>query len=409
MALGVGFGFVAIALHGDEFVRDWVAPLGVIFMRLLKLIAVPLVLVSLVLGVVSLKDIKSLSRIGLKTILIYVCTTILAVSVGLAMVNLIKPGNLFPKDKQNEFVERYQQTLTEREAQLELVRDDSPLKPIVDIVPENVFQAFSSNSNMLQVIFFAILFGVALICVGQSKTGSVIKFFQQLNLVLLKIIDFIMAFAPLGVFALMAGLIVDYAGDAGIISALGMYALTVVLALAVIIFLVYPLILRLFSKKKLGQFFKAVFPVQMLAFSTSSSAATLPLTMERTQKHLGVSEEVSNFVLPVGVTINMDGTSCYQAVAAVFLAQVMGLDLTFGQMLLILATATISSIGTPGIPGGSIVMLMIVLDSVGIPIEGLALILGIDRPLDMLRTVVNVTGDTTVACVVDDTTKNEIK
>ena len=409
MALGVGFGFVAIALHGDEFVRDWVAPLGVIFMRLLKLIAVPLVLVSLVLGVVSLKDIKSLSRIGLKTILIYVCTTILAVSVGLAMVNLIKPGNLFPKDKQNEFVERYQQTLTEREAQLELVRDDSPLKPIVDIVPENVFQAFSSNSNMLQVIFFAILFGVALICVGQSKTGSVIKFFQQLNLVLLKIIDFIMAFAPLGVFALMAGLIVDYAGDAGIISALGMYALTVVLALAVIIFLVYPLILRLFSKKKLGQFFKAVFPVQMLAFSTSSSAATLPLTMERTQKHLGVSEEVSNFVLPVGVTINMDGTSCYQAVAAVFLAQVMGLDLTFGQMLLILATATISSIGTPGIPGGSIVMLMIVFDSVGIPIEGLALILGIDRPLDMLRTVVNVTGDTTVACVVDDTTKNEIK
>ena len=214
-----------------------------------------------------------------------------------------------------------------------------------------------------------------------------------------------MAFAPLGVFALMAGLIVDYAGDVGIISSLGMYALTVVLALAVIIFLVYPLILRLFSKKKLGQFFKAVFPVQMLAFSTSSSAATLPLTMERTQKHLGVSEEVSNFVLPVGVTINMDGTSCYQAVAAVFLAQVMGLDLTFGQMLLILATATISSIGTPGIPGGSIVMLMIVLDSVGIPIEGLALILGIDRPLDMLRTVVNVTGDTTVACVVDDTSK----
>lgn len=210
-----------------------------------------------------------------------------------------------------------------------------------------------------------------------------------------------MAFAPLGVFALMAGLIVDYAGDVGIISALGMYALTVVLALAVIILLVYPVILRLFTKKKLGQFFNAIFPVQMLAFSTSSSAATLPLTMERTQKHLGVSEEVSSFVLPVGVTINMDGTSCYQAVAAVFLAQVMGLDLTFGQMLLILATATISSIGTPGIPGGSIVMLMIVLDSVGIPIEGLALILGIDRPLDMLRTVVNVTGDTTVACVVD--------
>ncbi len=405
MGLGLGFGFLAIALHWEGFVHDWVAPWGVVFMRLLKLIAVPLVLVSLILGVVSLKDIRNLSRIGLKTILIYVCTTILAVSIGLVTVNIIKPGRLFPKDKQTEFVERYQQTVTERQNQMQQVMDDSPLQFVVDMVPENVFEAFSSNSNMLQVIFFALIFGVALICVGQSRTASVVRFFQQLNLILLKIIDFIMAFAPVGVFALMAALIVDYAGDLGIISSLGMYALTVVLALAVIIFLVYPTLLRIFSKKKLGQFFKAVFPVQMLAFSTSSSAATLPLTMERTQKQLGVSEEVSSFVLPVGVTINMDGTSCYQAVAAVFLAQVIGLDLTFSQMLLILATATISSIGTPGIPGGSIVMLMIVLDSVGIPIEGLALILGIDRPLDMLRTVVNVTGDMTVSCVVDNTKK----
>ena len=216
-----------------------------------------------------------------------------------------------------------------------------------------------------------------------------------------------MAFAPIGVFALMAALIVDYAGDAGIFSALGLYALTVVLALAVIIVFIYPFIMRVFGKRTVKQFFNAAAPVQMLAFTTSSSAATLPLTMERTQKHLGVSEEVSSFVLPVGVTINMDGTSCYQAVAAVFLAQVLGLDLTFGQMLLILATATISSIGTPGIPGGSIVMLMIVLDSVGIPIEGLALILGIDRPLDMLRTMVNVTGDMTVSCVVDEGNKKK--
>ena len=407
MGLGLGFGFLAMALQWDGFVHDWVAPFGAIFMRLLKLIAVPLVLVSLVLGVVSLKDIRNLSRIGLKTILIYVCTTILAVSIGLVMVNIIKPGRLFPKDKQTEFVERYQQTLTERQTQMQKVQDESPLQFVVDMVPENLFQAVGNNSNMLQVIFFALLFGVALICVGQSKTASVVRFFQQLNLILLKIIDFIMDFAPVGVFALMAALIVDYAGDMGIISALGMYALTVVLALAVLIVLVYPTLLRIFSKKKLGQFFQAVFPVQMLAFSTSSSAATLPLTMERTKKHLGVSEEVSSFVLPVGVTINMDGTSCYQAVAAVFLAQVIGLDLTFSQMLLILATATISSIGTPGIPGGSIVMLMIVLDSVGIPIEGLALILGIDRPLDMLRTVVNVTGDTTVACIVDEGNKEK--
>lgn len=402
MGLGLGFGFLAMALQWEGFVHDWVAPWGDIFMRLLKLIAVPLVLVSLILGVVNLKDIRNLSRIGLKTILIYVCTTILAVSIGLGMVSVIKPGKVFPKDRQTEFMERYQQTVVEREAQMQ---DESPLQFVVDMVPENLFKALGDNSKMLQIIFFALLFGVALIVVGPSKVPSLVRFFQQLNLVLLKIIDFIMAFAPYGVFALMSALIVDYAGDVGIFSALGLYALTVVLALAVIILLVYPFIMRVFGKRTMKQFFKAAAPVQMLAFTTSSSAATLPLTMERTQKHLGVSEEVSSFVLPVGVTINMDGTSCYQAVAAVFLAQVLGLDLTFGQMLLILATATISSIGTPGIPGGSIVMLMIVLDSVGIPIEGLALILGIDRPLDMLRTVVNVTGDMTVSCVVDEGNK----
>ena len=401
MGLGLGFGFLAMALHWEGFVHDWVAPFGTIFMRLLKLIAVPLVLVSLIMGVVNLKDIRNLSRIGLKTILIYVCTTIIAVNIGLGMVSLIKPGQVFPKDRQTEFMERYQQTVMEREAQMQQVKDDSPLQFVVDMVPENLFQALGDNSKMLQIIFFALLFGVALIVVGPSKVPSVVRFFQQLNLVLLKIIDFIMAFAPVGVFALMAALIVDYAGDAGIFSALGLYALTVVLALAVIIVFIYPFIMLVFGKRTVKQFFNAAAPVQMLAFTTSSSAATLPLTMERTQKHLGVSEEVSSFVLPVGVTINMDGTSCYQAVAAVFLAQVLGLDLTFGQMLLILATATISSIGTPGIPGGSIVMLMIVLDSVGIPIEGLALILGIDRPLDMLRTMVNVTGDMTVSCVVD--------
>ena len=405
MGLGLGFGFLATALHWEGFVHDWVAPWGSIFMRLLKLIAVPLVLVSLIMGVVNLKDIRNLSRIGLKTILIYVCTTIIAVSIGLGMVSLIKPGKAFPKDRQTEFVERYQQTVTERETQMQQVKDESPLQFVVDMVPENLFQALGDNSKMLQIIFFALLFGVALVVVGPSKVPSVVRFFQQLNLILLKIIDFIMAFAPIGVFALMAALIVDYAGDAGIFSALGLYALTVVLALAVIIVLIYPFIMRVFGKRTMKQFFKAAAPVQMLAFTTSSSAATLPLTMERTQKHLGVSEEVSSFVLPVGVTINMDGTSCYQAVAAVFLAQVLGFDLTFGQMLLILATATISSIGTPGIPGGSIVMLMIVLDSVGIPIEGLALILGIDRPLDMLRTVVNVTGDMTVSCIVDEGNK----
>ena len=401
MALGIALGLLGASCHFETFIHHWVGPWGTIFLRLLKLVAVPLVLVSLIVGVVNLKDIRNLSRIGWKTILIYICTTVIAVSIGLTAVSLVKPGQLFPKDKQSEFMQRFEQTVTQREAEMQQVQDQSPLQFLVDIVPENAFMAFGDNSKMLQIIFFALLFGIAIVCVGPSKTGSIVRLFNQLNLVLLKIIDFVMAFAPIGVFALMADLIVSYSGDIGIFSSLGLYALTVVVALAFIIFVVYPLIMRLFAKKSLKEFFKAVFPVQMLAFSTSSSAATLPLTMERTQKNLGVSEQVSSFVLPVGVTINMDGTSCYQAVAAVFLAQVLGLDLTFGQMLLILATATISSIGTPGIPGGSIVMLMIVLDSVGIPIESLALILGIDRPLDMLRTVVNVTGDMTVASVVD--------
>ena len=405
MALGLAFGFLAIALHWEKVVSDWIAPFGIIFMRLLKMVAVPLVLVSLIMGVVNLKDIRNLSRIGLKTILIYICTTIIAVSIGLGTVSLIRPGDFFPKDKQSELMERYQEVVTERESVMQEVKEESPLQFLVDMVPENIFSAFGDNSAMLQIIFFAVLFGVALVVVGPSKTPSLVHFFQQLNLVLIKVIDFIMNAAPVGVFALMAALIVDYSGDAGIFSALGLYAVTVITALAVIIFLVYPFIMFVFGKKGIKQFVKAATPVQMLAFSTSSSAATLPLTMENTQKHLGVSKEVSSFVLPVGVTINMDGTSCYQAVAAVFLAQVLGLDLTFGQMMLILATATISSIGTPGIPGGSIVMLMIVLNSVGIPIEGLALILGIDRPLDMLRTVVNVTGDMTVACVVDNGAK----
>ena len=196
MGLGLGLGFLAMALHWEGFVHDWVAPWGTIFMRLLKLIAVPLVLVSLIMGVVNLKDIRNLSRIGLKTILIYVCTTILAVSIGLGMVSVIKPGKVFPKDRQTEFMERYQQTVVEREAQMQQVKDESPLQFVVDMVPENLFQALGDNSKMLQIIFFALLFGVALIVVGPSKVPSLVHFFQQLNLVLLKIIDFIMAFAP---------------------------------------------------------------------------------------------------------------------------------------------------------------------------------------------------------------------
>ncbi len=269
------------------------------------------------------------------------------------------------------------------------------------MIPENFFSAAGDNSKMLQIIFFAILFSIALVLVPGEKTQVVKDFFDGLNDVILKIVDLIMRFAPIGVFALMAALVVDFSGDADIFTALGMYMLTVIMGLFLLILGLYPLLMRIFAGyQDTAKFLKAILPAQLVAFTTSSSAATLPVTMKQVTNELGVSKPIANFVLPVGVTINMDGTSCYQAIAAVFIAQVFGIDLTLVQQLTIVLTATLASIGSPGIPSGSIVMLIIVLNSVGLPVEGLALILGVDRPLDMLRTVVNITGDSTVASIV---------
>jgi Na+/H+-dicarboxylate symporter len=267
--------------------------------------------------------------------------------------------------------------------------------------PDNIVKAMGDNSKMLQIIMFAILFGVSMILLPKNKAKPVKKLISSLNDIILKLIDLIMATAPFGVFALLAALIVDFSGDSELFAALGLYFLTVVLGLLIMIIGFYPLFLKVFFRKvKFMKFFRAIIPAQMVAFSTSSSAATLPVTMKQVTKEIGVSKGVANFVLPVGVTINMDGTSCYQAIAAVFIAQVFGIELSFGQQLIIVLTALFASIGTPGVPGGSIVMLIIVLTSAGIPVEGLALILGIDRPLDMLRTVVNVTGDSTVSTII---------
>jgi Na+/H+-dicarboxylate symporter len=274
------------------------------------------------------------------------------------------------------------------------------MQVVVDMIPDNVFAACTDNSKMLQIIFFAIFFGIAMVSIKDDKIKYVKGFIDGFNDIILKIIDYIMMAAPYGVFALMAGLLVDYAGDMQLFVSLGLYAITVILGLASMIFIVYPLIIHLFTPINYKDFIRTMLPVQMLAFSTSSSAATLPLNLKQVSEGLKVPADISNFVLPVGVTINMDGTSCYQAIAAIFIAQVFDIDLTVMETLTIILTATISSIGTPGIPGGSIVMLIVVLTSVGIPIEGIALILGIDRPLDMLRTVVNVTGDATVASIV---------
>jgi len=405
MTLGVIFGLLAITIGWDQFTSDWIKPFGTIFINLLKLIAVPLVFASLIKGVASLSDISKLSRIGSRTIALYLVSTVLAVTTGLAIVNTIQPGKYFSEEKRIEFKEKY---ASKTEAKMEAaaqVKDQGPLQFLVDIVPQNFMQASTSNKNMLQVIFFAILFGISMIMLPDEKTVYVKGFFDGVNDVILQIVDLIMMMAPYGVFALLASLMVDFSdGDVNnvieLFSALGLYSLAVILGLMTMILIVYPIILRLFTKMNYFDFFKGIMPAQMLAFSTSSSAATLPVTMERCEDHLGVSEEISSFVLPLGATINMDGTSLYQAVAAVFIAQAFGVDLDLSQQLTIVLTATLASIGAAAVPGAGLVMLVIVLGAVGMDPEGVALIFAVDRILDMLRTVVNVTGDATVATVI---------
>lgn len=400
MMLGVVYGLLASHFGIIEFTNDWIKPWGKIFISLLKLIAVPLVLASLIKGISSLSDVSKLSRIGTKTILVYLLSTVIAVTFGLLLVNIVAPGSTFSPEKRMELKEQYASDANAKILSASKVEDSGPLQFLVDMVPNNIVSASSSNKNMLQVIFFAILFGISMVMLPKENTKYVKGFFDGVNDVILKIVDLIMLSAPYGVFALLGGLVVDFGGSLDLFQALAVYSLTVVVGLLLMILLVYPLFLKLFTKLKYIDFFKAIAPAQMLAFSTSSSAATLPVTMERCEEKLGVSKNVSSFVLPLGATINMDGTSLYQAVAAVFIAQAFGYDLDLSQQLTIVLTATLASIGAAAVPGAGMVMLVIVLSSIGIDPEGIALIFAVDRILDMLRTVVNVTGDATVASVV---------
>ena len=402
MVAGVAIGFFAILLGGASVVKDWIQPWGQLFIRLLQLIAVPLIFISLVKGVTGLKDISKFSRLGIRTVVIYICTTVVAVLIGLSMGLLVKPGNLVEREQVAHLAESYQTTVQQKQAEAEVVQDKGPLQFLNDIVPNNFFQAAGDNSRMLQVIFFAIFFAVATLALPPDKVAPVIKLFDGLNDIVLRMVDYIILLAPYGVAALMAGLIADFNGEASIFSALGVYALTVIAALFLLLLGLYPLLIKLFTRIPVRHFIRTMYPLQLFGFTTSSSAATLPLTLETVERELKVSDEVSQFVLPIGVTINMDGTSCYQCIAILFIAQVLGIDLSFSQLAVVVGMTILSSIGTPGIPGGSFVILTMVLTSVGIPAEGLALILGIDRPLDMLRTSVNVTGDATVAAMVDN-------
>ena len=408
MLLGIGFGFVMNSIDGgNEIVTDWIKPFGTIFINLLKLIAVPLILASLIKGISDLKDISKIKKMGFRTIVIYVCTTIVAIIIGLSIVNTLNPGKGMSESTLEKIKAKYETSsgIMDKMKEAESTKLDGPLQPLVDIFPSNIFHSFSDKDgkpSMLQIIFFALIVGISLLLISEKKAEPLVRFFDALNEVVMKMVDLIMITAPYAVFALLANVIVAF-DDADILKKLLFYAICVVIGLLLMI-IFYLILIRIFTKKNPFWFLKQISPAQLLAFSTSSSAATLPVTMERVEEHVGVDKEVSSFVLPVGATINMDGTSLYQAVAAVFIAQALNFDLTFTDQLMIVLTALLASIGSAAVPGAGMVMLVIVLESVGFPADklavGLALIFAIDRPLDMCRTVINVTGDATVSTLI---------
>ena len=405
MLSGVLFGVLMLNIHGgDLFVNNWIKPLGTIFVKLLKLIAIPLILASLIKGISDLKDISKFKTIGSKTIITYIVTTIVAISIGLVLVNVINPGSGISSETVERLTSTYsessgvQSKLAEANNQIQ----SSPLQFLVDTVPDNAFKAMSNNSLMLQVIFFTIFLGISMLLIGEEKSKPLKSFFDSLNFVVLKMVDLIMKTAPYAVFALLASVITS-SNDPDLLLALLKYSGVVCLGLFFMV-IVYCIAVYFITNSNPLVFLKKISPAQLLAFSTSSSAATLPLTMDRVENHIGVDREVSSFVLPVGATINMDGTSLYQAVAAVFIAQALEFDLTLADQLTIVLTALLASIGSAAVPGAGMVMLVIVLESIGFPSDklaiGLALIFAVDRPLDMCRTVVNVTGDAAVSMIV---------
>ena len=405
MVVGIIFGFIMNSIEGGkEIVIDWIKPFGTIFINLLKLIAVPLILASLIKGISDLKDISKIKKMGLRTMVIYMITTLVAIIIGLGIVNIVKPGVGMSSDTIEKIKSKYETSsgVVDKLSKASAQNDAGPLQALVDIFPSNIFTSLG-NASMLQIIFFALFVGISLLLIPGKKAKPLMDFFNSLNEVVMKMVDLIMLFAPYAVFALLANVIIAF-DDTEILLKLLVYAFCVVGGLLLMICF-YLVLVSIYTKKSPIWFLKQISPAQLLAFSTSSSAATLPVTMERVEEHLGVDKEVSGFVLPVGATINMDGTSLYQAIAAVFIMQVIWPEgLTFSNQIVIVATALLASIGSAAVPSAGMVMLVIVLESIGFPEEllpiGLALIFAVDRPLDMCRTTVNVTGDATVSMII---------
>lgn len=385
---------------GREFVVNWIKPFGIIFINALKLIAVPLIIASLLKGISDLKDLSRLSSMGGRTIALYLFTTGVAVTLGLFIATIVGPGKGIDADTRDALIAAASSDAAGKIDIANQQKGKGPLQPLIDLVPENLFAAAGDNRAMLQVIVFVLFFGIGLLLVPPAVSKPVKDFFDSLNEIILKLIDLIMLAAPVGVFALLAALVAE-TPSLQVFYALLMYCLCVIAGLVLLIFAFYPSLMMIFTRRGYGWFFRGLSPAQLLAFSTSSSAATLPVTMERVEEHLGVDEEVASFVLPIGATVNMDGTSCYQAVAAVFICQAFGVDLSIGQLISIGLTCMLASIGTAAVPSAGIVMLVIVLGQISPTlVPGIALIFAVDRILDMLRTVVNITSDATVSMLV---------
>jgi Na+/H+-dicarboxylate symporter len=406
MFLGIGWGLLASNFGWVDFTVDWVKPFGSIFVNLLKLVAVPLVLVTIILGISSLSDLTKLTRIGSRTLGLFFFISLISAFIGLVFAVSLQPGKHLSAEKRDEIKLKYADDVGSRMGAAATVKDAGPLQIIEDIVPGNIFFASQNNRNMLQVIFFAVLFGLGVVLSPREKVQGVIGFFEGVNEVILKMVNIIMKYAPIGVFALIGALIVDMAGNnpadaIAILKVLGIFALVFIAALLAIMFGLYPILVTSFTRFRFFAFLKALVPAQLVAFSTSSSAATLPITLECTEKNLKVRNEVAGFVLPLGITINMHGTAVHQEVSAVFIAQAFGHDLTLTQYAIIVFTSVLASMGSPAVPGAGIIMQLIVLGAIGVEAEGLALILAVDRPLDMLRTIPNVVGDALVACMID--------
>jgi proton glutamate symport protein len=383
-----------LAVDRVSTIAVWIKPVGTVFIRLLMFVAIPLVLASLIVGSSSLGDFRKVGGLGARTFGLYILTTLFALAIGLALVNLIRPGAQLNEESRDRLMVEYRGNIHEKieqETSVDLV------EMLVSIVATNPLRALA-RGEMLQIIFFALMVGISLTLIPPEKASPVIRFFDGFSELMIKMVDMIMVIAPYGVFALISATVAEFGFD--ILQTLAWYAATVVIGLLLHLAITLSSLIRFLARMSPVRFIKAIRPALLIAFSSSSSAATLPVTMEVVEQRIGVPKKFASFVLPLGATINMDGTSLYQAVAAVFIAQVYGLDLGLSSQLTIVLTALLASIGTAPVPGVGLIMLIIVLRSVHIPEEGIALILGIDRILDMCRTAINVTGDATVTTII---------